>query len=890
MSNSENERFWWGFSLEEVSRKFECDLEKGLSSEAAKQHLDRYGRNVLPEPKPFSLFKLFLSQFSSFIIWLLIVAAILAGALGEWINTIAILLIVVLNAVLGFVQEVKAERSLAALKRMLVPTCKVIRDGILQTIPAKELVLGDLVMLEAGDFVPADGRVVYSARLSADEASLTGESVPVNKISTELPREEMSIGDRTNMAFMGTTILSGKGHLIVTETGVDSELGKIAELLTAKERKKTPLQIRLAELGRSLTFLCIGLVFIVFLLGLYRGISPVDMLLTAMSLAVAAVPEGLPAIVTIGLALGVREMARRHAIVRRLPSIETLGSATVICTDKTGTLTRNEMSIKKIWVDEKVVEVSGMGYAPEGDFKPADVTDLHFLLKIGVLCNNAELRQVEGEWKIVGDPTEGSLLVAAVKAGLEKGDLEKKNPLLEEAPFDSERKRMSILRQTEQGSVLFVKGAPDIILALSTQILMDGKEAALTDAHKNEIEQTIHRFAKEALRVLALAYRKTDKNEERDLVFVGLVGMIDLPREEVSQAIATCKQAGILPVMITGDYKDTAVAIGKEIHLLNEESEAISGMEIDKMNDEALKQSLSKIRVFARVSPSHKERVVRLLRSLKQVVAVTGDGVNDAPALKEADIGVAMGIKGTDVAKETADMVITDDNFASIVNAAEEGRRVYDNIIKFVNYLLSCNIAELLIIFLAMAVDFRDVNGSAFVPLTAVQLLFLNLVTDGLPATALALDPIDPHAMERPPRKSDEPILTKQLMQQIFLTSLLIAGGALVACLVGMQKSAMLAQTMTFTTLVVLELVRIQMVRSRYNLGLFSNRWVIYALASSLILQITIIYVPSLQKLFGMTPLGGFEWAVIAGVTVVAWALGLLLNRLWLPIAPRNSR
>lgn len=886
-------KLWWSFSTEQTFKELDTDPNQGLSPAAVKIRLESFGFNELPEPKPPSSFKLFLNQFSSFIVWILIIAAIIAGILGEWIDAIAILIIVILNAIIGFVQEINAERSLAALKKLATPTCKVIRDGVLQTVLSREIVPGDLILLEAGDLIPADGRVIQSVQLSTQEASLTGESLPIHKMIDPLAKGELSIGDRKNMAFMGTVVLSGKGHMLVTTTGLNTELGKIASLLSEHKEEQTPLQIRLAGLGRRLVFLCLGIVAIVFILGILQGNSFLNVLLIATSLAVAAVPEGLPAIVTIALAIGVRKMAKRKALIRRLASVETLGCASVICTDKTGTLTKNEMSVRKLWVNQEQINVSGVGYTPIGNFELKsqtisliDFPELRRLLETGILCNSANLTQTEQGWQITGDPTEGALIVAAEKGGIKKQELENKNPLLGEIPFDSERKRMSILRQTPTGNVLFVKGAPDLVLDRCQTVLLRSGKVPLTPLLKQEILNSNHGFAAQALRVLAMAYRdmesgQIDESMENNLTFVGLVAMMDPPREEVKQAVQTCMKAGILPVMITGDHKDTAEAVAKELGFMTEGALAISGIELQQMSDEELKKALRTISIYARVSAEHKLRIVRMWRSLGEIVAVTGDGVNDAPAIKEGNIGIAMGIKGTDVTKEAADMVITDDNFASIVNAVEEGRGIYDNIIKFVNYLLSSNIAELMVIFAGMAIGFKDPAGNPFVSLSAVQLLFLNLVTDGFPAIALGMDPVDPKAMERLPRKSSEPILSSRFSLQLVLISSTIAAGTLVACHFGLRTSAALAQTMAFTTLVVLELVRVQMVRSQYHIGFFSNRWIIGALASSLFVQLMVIYLSPLQKIFGTVGLGLKEWGVIAIVAIAVGVGGYVINRIF---------
>lgn len=890
-----NIKSWWNQSFENVCLTLQTDLHKGLSREEAEKRMQEFGPNQLPEPKRVSLFTLLINQFSSFIVWTLIAAALIAGFLGEWIDATAIGVIVILNALLGFFQEFRAEKSLAALRKMATPFSKVIRDGELQILPSEKIVPGDLVLIEAGDRVPADGRIIQSIEFSTQEAALTGESMPIHKIAELLEKPNLAIGDRKNMGFLGTVAVSGKGYMIVTETELKTELGKIASLLQEGKEEQTPLQIRLEELGHRLVWICLGIVALVFVLGFFRGKPFIENLLISVSLAVAAIPEGLPAIVTIALSIGVRKMARRNALVRRLPSVETLGCTTVICTDKTGTLTQNEMMVRAIWVNGSFVDVIGVGYNPDGDFKVKDVKinlqdypELIMALKIGTLCNSAELHQnAKKAWSIAGDPTEGALLTVAGKAKLFKQDLEQKNPIFGEIPFDSERKRMSMARKTEEGPMLFIKGATDIILAHTESILLNGKVEPLTDERKKSILDANAHLASQALRVLAVGYRplpqdsKINSSIEDKLILVGLIAMMDPPRPEVKKSIETCRKAGITTVMITGDHKETAVAVAKELNLMKEGALAVTGAELEQMDDQSLTDKVRNIAIYARTSAAHKLRIVRAWKSQGEIVAMTGDGVNDAPAIKEADIGVAMGITGTDVTKEASDIVILDDNFSSIVNAVEEGRGIYDNIIKFVNYLMSSNIAELLVIFIGMLVGFRDPLGNPFVSLSAVQLLWLNLVTDGFPAIALGLDPVDPTAMNRPPRKSSESILPLRFAVQLFLTGFVIAIGTLVACHFGLRQSAELAQTMAFTTLVVLELVRVQIVRSQYHISIFSNPYIILALASSFLLQLFVIYTPFLQTVFGTVPLTFAEWGVILTVAIVVWFISSLINYLF---------
>lgn len=890
---------WWAKSGDDVSRSFNTDPQRGLSRNEAQQRLKKFGHNQLPEQKKISAFHLFLDQFFDSIVWILVGAATIAGVLGEWIDALAIIVIVILNALLGFYHEYKAERSLAALRKMASPSSKVIRDERLQKLPSKEIVPGDLVLIEAGDRIPADGRFIRSFGLSAQEAALTGESMPIYKSTDALDIEDLSVSDKKNMGFLGTVAVSGKGYMIVTETGIQTELGKIASLLQQGKEELTPLQKVLQELGQRLVWLCFGIVSLVFALGFLRGTPLIENLLISLSLAVAAIPEGLPAIVTIALSIGVHKMAKRNALVRRLPSVETLGCTTVICTDKTGTLTQNEMTVRSIFVNNVFVDVTGTGYCPDGNFEvnhsrisPADIPELLMALKIGVLCNSAELHPSHDHlknWRIAGDPTEGALLTVAGKANLFKQDLENESPLLSEIPFDSDRKRMSMIRQMHEGLVLFIKGATDVILAHAESILLNGHIEPLTVERKKNIIDANASLASQAFRVLAVGYRplnpevKIEHSLENNVIFVGLIAMMDPPRPEVKNSIKSCKNAGITTVMITGDHKDTAIAVAKELNILNSDSIVLTGAELELMDDNQLKKYLRNVVIYACTSATHKLRIVRAWKSFGEVVAMTGDGVNDAPALKEASIGIAMGITGTDVTKEASDIVIMDDNFASIVNAIEEGRGIYDNITKFVCYLVSSNIAELIVVFLGMLIGFTDFAGNPFVPLSAVQILWINLASDGLPAIALGLDPIDPKAMERSPRRPSEPMIPWKKVVQLLTISIVIAFGTLAACYVGMQQSGELAQTMAFTTLVILELVAVQIIRSPYNIGMFSNPFVLMAVAASFVLQMFVVYTPFLQGVFKTVPLGTNEWEVIAVIVIGVWILSNLINRVFKP-------
>ena len=733
---------WYARPAEALADELQTDLDVGLNSDEAARRQTEEGPNELPEASPPSLLKLFLSQFSSLLVWVLIGAAIVSGLLEDWIDAAAILAIVFLNGVLGFVQEFRAERSLAALRKMSVAMARVIRAGTLQSIPARELVRGDVIALEAGDRIPADSRVLYATNFQAQEASLTGESTPVQKQAELLDATERPLADQCNMVFMGTEAVSGKARGLVVATGLGTELGKIAAMIrqaAEAERGETPLQRRLEQFSYTLLWLALGVVTVVFALGYLRGEPLVEMFLISVSLAVATVPEGLPAVVTITLALGVTRMAKRHALIRKLPAVEMLGSATVICTDKTGTLTKNEMTVTHVIMGDSHFEVTGEGYETSGEIREVCAESkvlspgssdrpghsfpehsalgtqhsalppgLRDLLTAAVLCNGATLQQENGAWRIIGDPTEAALLVAAAKAGLTKPELERRAPLEREVPFDAERKMMTIVRRTEQGRMAYCKGAPDVLLErCAARLTPDGRTEALDDEHRRLIGEANASLAQRALRVLAVAYRSVDQpasadeEVERDLIFLGLFAMKDPLRSEATEAVRLCRDAGIRTSMITGDHKDTAIAIARELGLYRDDGVALSGSELDGLTDEQLTQRVERISVYARVSAEHKLRIVQAWKRNGAIVAMTGDGVNDAPAIKAADIGVAMGIAGTDVTKEASDIVVTDDNFASIAAAVEEGRGIFDNIRKTVHFLLSCNVSEVLVMLFA---------------------------------------------------------------------------------------------------------------------------------------------------------------------------------------------
>jgi Ca2+-transporting ATPase len=904
----------WHASSDELVQSLKTHSSDGLAGTEAKARLAQYGPNQLQEAKPRSPLAIFLEQFDDFIIWVLIGAAVVSGLMKEVADTLVILGIVVLNAVLGLIQEYRAEKSLAALKKLSSPTSRVVRDGRHSVVASSDLVPGDLIELEAGDHVPADSRLVWlTPNFATQEASLTGESTPVLKDTAGLEAGDVPLADRTNMVYLGTSMAAGKGRAIICHTGMQTELGKIAGMIQEIPKESTPLQRRLEEFGKWIVYVCFVLVALVFVLNLWRGFQQtghitkellVEMFLTSVSLAVAAIPEGLPAIVTIALALGVQRMAKRHAIMKKLPSVETLGCATVICSDKTGTLTRNEMTVQAVYAGGKMFRVTGAGYEPKGQFllddRPVDqgrYPDLDRCLRLGVLCNGAELAKVKGAYAIVGDPTEGALLTAAAKVGLTKPDLERQYPFVQEIPFDAVRKRMTVLRKGPNGTTAVVKGAPDVLLALCTAIEDNATTRPLTEKDRDLILKANSDLARQALRVLAVAYRVcgdkitefTSKTVEDNLIFVGLMAMIDPPREEVKQAIVECRKAGLRTVMITGDHKDTAVAIARELGLYSSDSLALTGEELDRTSDAELASKIDRVRVYARVSPEHKLRVVRALRSHGQVVAMTGDGVNDAPAVKEADIGVAMGITGTDVTKEVSDMVITDDNFASIVSAVREGRGIYDNIRKFVHYLLSCNVGEILVMFVASLMGMP-------MPLLPIHILWVNLVTDGLPALALGVDPVDPDIMEKPPRKTDEPVVTRPQMVIMVCQGAFIAAASLAAfsyILWWENEGITRARTGAFVVLSCSQLFHAfncrNMTKSLFKIGPFTNMNLIWANLISLGLQVGVVYIPFCRSIFKTEMLTAFDWVLVMGISSLPlWAMELVKLGLSVRRSPRS--
>ncbi|MGN9166107.1 calcium-translocating P-type ATPase, SERCA-type [Tissierellaceae bacterium HCP3S3_D8] len=886
---------WYRQSHEEILSKLKTEKDQGLNSSDIDSRLKEYGHNELREETGKSFFSKIKEQFSDFLVLILIGAAIISIFVGEKTDAVVILAIVVLNAFLGIYQEGKAEKSLEALKQMASPTAKVIRNGHLEVIPANTLVPGDIVVLEAGDIIPADLRLIESSNLKIEEASLTGESVPVEKHGNINFDHDVPLGDRTNMAYMSTIVTYGRGRGIVVETGHETEIGKIATAIQSYEDETTPLQKSLNQLGKFLGIATVVICIVVFGVGLIQGRDVLEMFMVAISLAVAAIPEGLPAIVTIVLALGMNKMVKRHAIVKKLLAVETLGSTTVICSDKTGTLTQNEMTVVKIFTDGKILDVTGIGYDPKGDFlidnKKIDtdsIGDLETLFSIAALTNDAQLEKDSEGYKIIGDPTEGALITLAGKSNITKDDINSSYPRIEEIPFDSDRKMMTTFHKNyiPNKIVSFTKGAPDIIIDRCDHISINNQVVPFDNKLKEEVLKINSLFSKDALRVLAFAYREYDslpddistENSEVEMVFVGLVGMIDPAREEAKDAIKMCKEAGIDTVMITGDYKETAFAIAKKLGMAEDESQAMMGSELDSISDEELREVVKKTKVYARVSPDHKVRIVSALKANGNITAMTGDGVNDALALKKADIGVSMGITGTDVAKNTAELILTDDNFASIVAAVEEGRIIYDNIKKFVFFLLSCNIGEILIVFTSILLKLP-------VPLLPIQLLWLNLVTDSFPALALGVEKGDPDIMSRPPRDPNKPLLSKDLMLGILIQSVAIAASSIFAYMLALNRypnDIVTARAITFTTLITAELLRAYSSRSQkytlFNIGFFTNKTLVYGTTFSFLLLLIVLYVPFLQPIFDTIPLSFKQWEVVLIFAFVPLVIGELFK------------
>ncbi len=937
---------WHSLGSEEVMKRLETMADRGLTTEEASRRLEKYGPNQLDEKPPVSFWKMLLDQFNNFVVMLLIAASLISAILGDYIEAGAIMAIVVLNAALGVIQERRAEQALAALKKLAAPEAHVIRDGTRTVVPSPQIVLGDIVLLEAGNYVPADIRLHEAVNLRVEEAALTGESVPVQKDAALRLEPDVSLGDRKNTAFMGTLVNYGRGKGIVVSTGMHTQIGLIAEMLQSVEEEETPLQRRLDQLGKTLGWAALIICGLVFLVGWLRGYNALDMFMVAVSLAIAAVPEGLAAVVTISLALGMREMIKRHALIRKLSSVETLGSTTVICSDKTGTLTQNEMTATKMWVDGEFITITGSGYAPIGEFQlndssialndyPGALTNLW----VSALNNDAGLEisgSIDGKptYKMVGDPTEGAMIVAAAKAGASISELNKAYPRVQEVPFDSERKRMATIHKIlsprvrrlfpfkdsnqKEWYVITVKGAPDLVLDLCQSYQkMNDHVAGMDDHRRMEILAANDRMTQDALRVLGMAYRITSEMPdvnfpdalEEGLIFAGLIGMIDPPRPEVPPALQLGRRAGVRTVMITGDYANTARAIAELIGLLRPGHQVLTGPVLNEMSDADLMNEVKTTDVFARVSPEHKMRIVEALRANEEVVAMTGDGVNDAPSIKRADIGIAMGITGTDVAKESADMVLTDDNYASIVSAIEQGRIIYDNIRKFVFFLLSSNVAEIMIIFLATLAGLPT-------PLTAIQLLWLNLLTDGAPALALAMEKGDPDIMKRKPRPTNEPIINRSMGLGITVQTITQTSATLTAFAIGLlwhlQQTlpqatnpilyllrydwrgvdVQTAETMAFVTLSLCELFRAYTVRSEhqsiFKIGVFSNRYMQYAVGFSILLMLMVINIPFLQPIFNTHTMSLKEWGIVIVLSLIP-AVSEEITKIFLRSKARRS-
>jgi P-type Ca2+ transporter type 2C len=850
----------------------------GLSAAEAAERLEHYGPNELETTGRHSALALLAEQFRNILIIILLVAVALSAFLGHAIEAVAISVIVLFSVILGFVQEYRAERAIEALRQMAAPTATVVREGEETDVPAREVVPGDIVVLHAGDKVPADGRMIEAVNLQTEEAALTGESLPVTKHTARLTGEALALGDRKNMVYSGTAATYGRGRAVIVASAMQTEFGKIARMLQTVETSKTPLQENLDKVGATLARAAFVVVLVIVALGLVRGQPFIEMLIFGIALAVAVVPEALPAVVTISLAIGVQRMIKRNALIRRLPAVETLGSTSVICSDKTGTLTRDEMTVRKIWAAGKWIDVSGTGYEPQGAFShngdsgpPSEA--VRELLAAAALVSDAQLARPENgrtAWSIKGDPTEGALIVAAAKAGLDKRDLEARFPRIDEIPFTSETKRMTTLHRTDAGTVAYAKGAPEILVESCTRYLSESGERDLTPADRERILDTAQQMAGRAMRVLAVA-RKADTavaQAESDMTLLGLVGMIDPPRPEAKQAIRVCEEAGIRPVMITGDHPLTAKAVAAELDLLKS-GHVVTGRELEAMSDAELEREVEDIEVFARVSPAHKLRVVTALQKNGHTVAMTGDGVNDAPALKKADIGIAMGITGTDVTKEAAAMMLTDDNFASIVAAVEEGRGVFGNIKKYLMYLLSSNIGEIGLMAGATLAGLP-------LPLTAVQILYVNLATDGLPALALALDPPEADLMKRKPRSRRSGIFTRPVV------TLMSVGGvwsamvnlALFTWALGSGRGLEEAMTMAFVSLVLIQFFKAYNFRSDRHSVLnrpFANKWLNLAIVWELALLLVVVYVPFLHEPFGTFALPAVDWVIIglAAFTVV---------------------
>ena len=860
---------WHSLEASQVLKELNSDAEAGLGEQEARNRLEKYGYNELIKEEKVSPFILFLNQFKNILIIILLIATFLSALVGEMMDALLILVIVIFCAVLGFVQEYRAERALEALKKMLSPTITVLRDGKEEEVPSKELVPGDIVLLEAGDKIPADARLIKVPSLKCDEAPLTGESIPVTKDTNTL-EEDVAFADRKNMVFAGTIVTYGRAKAVVTATGMATEFGKIAEEVAAVEPKKTPLEKRTEEIGKWLGIICLAICFLVAGISTIKealaGTVSLEFIITAVmfavALAVAAVPEALAAIVTGALAIGMHQMAKRNALVRKMPAVETLGCTTVICSDKTGTLTKGEMTVRRLFAGGAVIEVTGVGYEPVGTFKGTEIENLkksnsfRMLLEGGILCNDAALEEAEGKWSIKGDTTEGALIVAAAKAAFNQTGANLENPRIGEIPFSSERKRMTTVHQGKDGKILaFMKGAPEVVIKRCSHILEDRGRWNLMEEEKNQILKINEEMAQDALRVLGIAYRElpegieiSEEEVEKEMVFLGLMGMMDPPREEAIEAVKACKNMKIKSIMITGDHEITAVSIAKEIGIYEKGDLVLTGEKLERMTDEEFEKIVDKVTVYARVSPIDKLKIVKAWKKKGEVVAMTGDGVNDAPALKHADIGIAMGITGTEVTKDASDIVLSDDNFATILKAIERGRWIYDNIKKYLTYLLRCNITEV-----AVIGGIVLILGPKYLPLLPAAILYINLVTDGLPALALGVAPPDPDIMQRPPRNPKESVFTWEV-KAFILMALLIETPFFYFLFFHQLTDIVSARTEIFFLFIIIELVIALNFRS-LKFSIFKtppHKWLILSIVSQFLLTAALIQIPSLRNSLGI--------------------------------------
>lgn len=856
---------WYTLSTKEVEKQMQTNIEFGLNEKQVEDKQNKFGLNKLEEKKRESIVIKFIKQFNDFMIIILIIASIISAVVArlegsnDYFDSIIIIAIVVFNAIMGLVQEAKAEKSLEALKKMTAPTCRVKRNGKISTIKSEQIVPGDIVLLEAGNYVPADCRLISSSNLKIEESSLTGETVPVLKEANSILKEKTALGDMVNMAFSTTIVVNGHGEAIVTDIGMNTKVGKIAKMIITNEAPETPIQKKLEEVGKSLGIACLGICLLIFVIGLLKKIEPIEMFMTSVGLAVAAIPEGLPAIVTIMLSIGVTKMAKKNSIIRKLPAVETLGSSSVICSDKTGTLTQNKMQVTKI------ANING---------ETNDKEYIKWLMGMATMCTDVEISKENGKMELTGEPTEKAIVSKALDEGQNKNELYNVMKRVKDIPFDSSRKMMTTIHKMPNGYRVITKGAPDVLLKRCNKVYDNGNVTTLDYSKTKLIENQNNKMADEALRVLAIAYldipslpsRIDTETVEKNLIFIGLIGMIDPPREGVKEAVATCKKAGIKTVMITGDHIITAKAIAKDLGILRGSDLAVTGEELDKIPQSILQKNIMNYSVFARVTPEHKVRIVKAYQSTGAVVAMTGDGVNDAPALKNADIGIAMGKNGTDVAKNAADMVLTDDNFVTIVEAVKQGRNIFDNIKKAVHFLIATNIGEIVTIFLGLVLGLKS-------PLLAIQLLWINLVTDSLPAIALGLEKPEADIMDKKPRDSKKGIFADGLWQRIITEGTMLGILTLVAFSVGNYLYDIeVGRTMAFVSLGLLELVHsfnIKSEESIFKVGLFENKYLMGAFILGVILQIVVVVIPSVAEIFKLVPLTQVQWMYTFGISIL---------------------